>query len=84
LREWGSIEEAKIPPVILNKHCPLCPLLKECEAKAKELDHLSLLDNISKLKYLKDIKGREFLLSISYRTYTDLGNNGRDPGIFRH
>jgi predicted RecB family nuclease len=47
LRDWTSAQAPECPPVILNRHCPLCLFYKECEAKAKEQDHLSLLKNIS-------------------------------------
>ena len=68
MREWGSVGEAKIPPVILNKHCSLCPFLKECEAKAKELDHLSLLDNISTSKHLKKYE-RKGIFTVNQLSY---------------
>jgi len=35
------------PPIILNRHCPLCPFRAECRAKAKADDDLSLLDRMT-------------------------------------
>jgi predicted RecB family nuclease len=35
------------PPIILNRHCPLCPFRAECRAKAKADDDLSQLDRMT-------------------------------------
>src|SRR5689334_2039502 len=35
------------PPVILNRHCPLCPFRAECLAQAQAADDLSLLDRMT-------------------------------------
>jgi predicted RecB family nuclease len=47
LRDWTAAQEPESPPVLLNRHCPLCPFHKECAAKAEEQDHLSLLKSMS-------------------------------------
>jgi predicted RecB family nuclease len=38
---------ATLPPVILNRHCPLCPFRAECRAKAEADNDLSLLDRMT-------------------------------------
>ena len=52
LKTWTQYSKLESPPIILNKHCPLCPFQKECETKAVEKDDLSLLSRMS----LKDIQ----------------------------
>jgi predicted RecB family nuclease len=47
LKEWIAANSPKPPPIVLNKHCSLCQFLTECEAKAQEQDHLSLLRSMS-------------------------------------
>jgi predicted RecB family nuclease len=56
------------PPVILNKHCPYCPFQKECESKAKEQDHLSLLGGMSE----KEIKTHNMkgIFTVTQFSYT--------------
>jgi transposase len=39
--------DATPPPVILNRHCPLCPFRAECLAQAVATDDLSLLDRMT-------------------------------------
>jgi predicted RecB family nuclease len=38
---------SKAPPVILNRHCPLCHFRSECRSKAEDADDLSLLDRMT-------------------------------------
>ena len=47
LQEWSNKSSPEEPPVILNKHCPLCQFREQCRAKAIQEDHLSLLDRIT-------------------------------------
>src|SRR5262245_137181 len=35
------------PPIILNKHCLLCPFQRACHAQAEQEDNLSLLDGVT-------------------------------------
>jgi predicted RecB family nuclease len=39
--------DAMPPPVILNRHCPLCPFRAECLTQAVAADDLSLLDRMT-------------------------------------
>jgi predicted RecB family nuclease len=39
--------DSKAPPVILNRHCPLCPFRADCRARAESEDDLSLLDRMT-------------------------------------
>jgi len=53
LETWSSSQELEPTPVILNKHCPICPFQNKCKAKAKEQDHLSLLGGIGEKEIRK-------------------------------
>ena len=46
LRTWIQTPSADPPPVVLNKHCPLCPFRADCRAKAEHDDDLSLLERM--------------------------------------
>jgi predicted RecB family nuclease len=47
LRTWIQTPSADPPPVVLNKHCPLCPFRADCRAKAEHDDDLSLLERMT-------------------------------------
>ena len=38
---------AEPPPILLNKHCPLCPFRRACQAQAEQEDNLSLLNGVT-------------------------------------
>lgn len=68
LRMWIISQSTESPPIILNKHCPLCPFREECEAKAKESDHLSLLSKISTTKQIKKYE-RKGIFTVNQLSY---------------
>ena len=47
LHEWMTADSPKPPPLVLNKHCPLCPFQRMCHAQAEQEDNLSLLDGVT-------------------------------------
>ncbi|HEX2241658.1 MAG TPA: TM0106 family RecB-like putative nuclease [Gammaproteobacteria bacterium] len=47
LHAWTTMDAPKPPPVILNKHCPLCPFQQSCQAQAEQEDNLSLLHGVT-------------------------------------
>lgn len=47
LQEWLNGSSSEDPPVILNKHCPLCQFRESCQAQAIQEDNLSRLDRIT-------------------------------------
>jgi predicted RecB family nuclease len=47
LQEWLNESSPEEPPVILNKHCPLCQFRERCQAQAIQEDNLSRLDRIT-------------------------------------
>ena len=47
LQEWLNESPSEEPPVILNKHCPLCQFREYCKAQAVQEDNLSRLDRIT-------------------------------------
>ena len=47
LHAWITIDAPTPPPLVLNKHCPLCPFQRLCHAQAAHEDNLSLLDGVT-------------------------------------
>jgi predicted RecB family nuclease len=47
LHEWIMADSPKPPPLVLNKHCPLCPFQRLCHAQAEQEDNLSLLHGMT-------------------------------------
>jgi predicted RecB family nuclease len=47
LHAWTTDAAPEPPPIILNKHCPLCPFQRACHAQAEQEDNLSLLDGVT-------------------------------------
>src|SRR5437867_2684290 len=47
LHEWITVDAPKPPPLMLNKHCPLCPFQRLCHAQAEQEDNLSLLSGVT-------------------------------------
>ena len=47
LHEWTTVDSPTPPPLVLNKHCPLCPFQRMCQAQAEQEDNLSLLDGVT-------------------------------------
>jgi predicted RecB family nuclease len=47
LHEWTTVDVPKPPPLVLNKHCPLCPFQRLCHAQAEQEDNLSLLNGMT-------------------------------------
>jgi predicted RecB family nuclease len=47
LHEWIMVDSPTPPPIVLNKHCPLCPFQRSCLAQAEQEDNLSLLDGVT-------------------------------------
>src|SRR2546426_2568131 len=38
--EWITVDSPKPPPIVLNKHCPLCPFQHMCQTQAEQEDNL--------------------------------------------
>src|SRR5262249_42530186 len=47
LQEWTTVNSPTPPPLVLNKHCPLCPFQRMCQTQAEQEDNLSLLDGVT-------------------------------------
>lgn len=47
LKEWTNASSLESPPLILNKHCPLCQFNSFCRKKAEQEDNLSLLERVT-------------------------------------
>jgi predicted RecB family nuclease len=68
LRKWTDSQFPERPPIILNRHCILCPFRESCEAKAKESDSLSLLNKISTIKQIKKYE-RKGIFTVNQLSY---------------
>jgi predicted RecB family nuclease len=67
LQEWIAEPLPEEPPVILNKHCPICQFRALCEAKAIQEDNLSRLDSVTaKLVREYEKKGIFTVKQLSY------------------
>jgi predicted RecB family nuclease len=47
LHAWITVDSPTPPPLVLNKHCPLCPFQRLCHAQAEQEDNLSLLNGVT-------------------------------------
>src|SRR3989454_4596367 len=47
LHAWITVDSPTPPPIVLNKHCPLCPFQRMCYAQSEQEDNLSLLDGVT-------------------------------------
>src|SRR5262249_30172506 len=47
LHEWKTVNTPTLPPLVLNKHCPLCPFQRLCHIQAEQEDNLSLLHGMT-------------------------------------
>src|SRR5215510_9747062 len=47
LHEWIKVDSPTPPPIVLNKHCPLCPFQHLCQTQAEQEDNLSLLHGMT-------------------------------------
>ena len=47
LQEWIVADSSEPPPIVLNKHCSLCPFQQPCQAQAEREDNLSLLNGVT-------------------------------------
>jgi hypothetical protein len=47
IQAWTTDAAPAPPPIVLNKHCPLCPFQRACHAQAEQEDNLSLLHGIT-------------------------------------
>jgi len=67
LQAWTRVASPEPPPVILNKHCPLCPFQRSCHAQAQQEDNLSLLAGVTaRVKRQYEKKGIFTVKQLSY------------------
>jgi predicted RecB family nuclease len=67
LQTWITVDSPEPPPVLLNKHCPLCPFQSLCQAQAEQEDNLSLLDGVTaRVKRQYEKKGILTVKQLSY------------------
>jgi len=69
LQEWAADVSPEAPPLILNKHCPICRFHSLCRAKAEQEDNLSLLDGISTSKAINKYE-KKGLFTVKQLSYT--------------
>jgi predicted RecB family nuclease len=78
LKQWAEEKPTQTPALILNRHCSSCQFQQNCRAKAKEMDHLSLLTGITEREINKLNKKGLFTvtqLSYTYRARKQGKNN---------
>ena len=68
LRRWVNCQVPEVPPIILNKHCMLCSFREECEEKAKQSNHLSILNKLSTSKQIKKYE-RKGIFTVNQLSY---------------
>jgi predicted RecB family nuclease len=67
LQAWTTAASPEPPPIVLNKHCPLCPFQRSCRAQAEQEDNLSLLDSVTaRVKRRYEKKGIFTVKQLSY------------------
>jgi predicted RecB family nuclease len=67
LQAWTMGASPEPPPILLNKHCPLCPFQRSCQAQAEQEDNLSLLDGVTaRVKRQYEKKGIFTVKQLSY------------------
>ena len=75
LTKWREVIEAiasicrssEPPPLVLNKHCPVCEFKSRCRSLAVERDHLSLLATMTAKDRMRfDEKGISTITQLSY------------------
>ncbi|MBV7335134.1 IS66 family transposase [Chloroflexi bacterium TSY] len=68
LQEWLAEDAPEEPPVILNKHCPICQFRAACRAKAEQENNLSLLDRVTR-KIIRKYE-RKGIFTVTQLSYT--------------
>jgi predicted RecB family nuclease len=69
LQEWAVASSPKLPPIILNKHCPTCQFQRLCRTKAEQEDNLSLIDSILTSKAVNKYE-KKGLFTVKQLSYT--------------
>jgi predicted RecB family nuclease len=68
LKQWTEEKPTQTPALILNRHCSSCQFQQNCRAKAKEMDHLSLLTGITEREINK--LNKKGLFTVTQLSYT--------------
>lgn len=67
LQAWTTGASPEPPPIVLNKHCPLCPFQSACHAQAEQEDNLTLLNGVTaRVKRQYEKKGIFTVNQLSY------------------
>jgi len=67
IHAWTTDAAPVPPPIVLNKHCPLCPFQRACQAQAEQEDNLSLLNGVTaRVKRQYEKKGIFTVKQLSY------------------
>jgi predicted RecB family nuclease len=86
LRQLQQLSTQQPPPVMLNKHCPACAFQEKCYAKAKEIDHLSLIQGMSKHEI--EHQNKKGIFTVTQYAYTfrarRLRNNAKGKLIIKY
>jgi predicted RecB family nuclease len=67
IHAWTTEAAPAPPPIVLNKHCPLCPFQRACQAQAEQEDNLGLLNGVTaRVKRQYEQKGIFTVKQLSY------------------
>jgi predicted RecB family nuclease len=67
IQAWTTGASPEPPPIVLNKHCPLCPFQRSCHAQAEQEDNLTLLNGVTaRVKRQYEKKGIFTVKQLSY------------------
>jgi predicted RecB family nuclease len=67
IHAWTTGASPEPPPIVLNKHCPLCPFQSSCHAQAEQQDNLSWLAGVTvRVKRQYEKKGIFTVKPLSY------------------
>ena len=67
IQAWITDTSPEPPPIVLNKHCPLCPFQSSCHAQAEQEDTLTLLHGVTaRVKRQYEKKGIFTVKQLSY------------------
>src|SRR5712691_6222960 len=67
IQAWTTGASPEPPPIVLNKHCPLCPFQRSCHTQAEQEDNLTLLNGVTaRVKRQYEKKGIFTVKQLSY------------------
>ena len=82
LKEWTKADSTEPPPIVLNKHCPLCPFQQSCQTQA-ERETISACSMALLHESCVSMRGRAFSQSGNSRICSSHANGRNGAEIHR-